>query len=308
MAEFRAAAASTVAAAALEALGSVPAQILAKARGWSQRIRLVLDRFQPHAVITASGASVDARLLELAARRRGIRSLHLQHGLYEADPLTAHLQATHVCLWGEHHRRQLAAHPPRGELVVTGSPHHDELLARLAEVPQDDPPHIVYYTPRAGGRCLSREGYAEHLRAFRDAAASLPRWRFTAKLHPADDEPFARACLERWGPPANLRVTRTEDPYPLLRRAAVAVVYSSTVGFEAILLRRRLVILDLTNLPDWLPLAQMGLAVKITEAAALVPALRREVEQREQAPDPGGELWRADGRATERILELIEEA
>ena len=138
---------------------------LAYAESSRRRLQKAFELFCPHVVVNTTGSSIEARNAELLAQRLGVTSIHVQHGLYEPDPIRANSQSDIVCCWGQLHCDLLERTPSRSRTIVTGSPKHDQLWQSLAHMQKQEKPLIVYFSSRADGRVLSTAGYETHLRA-----------------------------------------------------------------------------------------------------------------------------------------------
>ena len=278
---------------------------IAYAESSRRRLTQAFELFRPHIVVNTTGSSIEARNAELLAQKFGVTSIHVQHGLYEPDPIRANSQSDFVCCWGQLHRNLLERTPSRSRTVVTGSPKHDELFEGLAHIPKQDKPLIVYFSSRADGRVLSTAGYETHMRAIASVVRARPDWEFFVKLHQSDNYPFDGPAIAEIRSLTNARVSKTENAYELLKRASVSITYASTVALEAMGFGTRLVFLNLTGLPDWLPVDEFHLARVVRRAEELQSVLEYEVEQRHEI-QPGREAaLLIDGKACRRIEDLI---
>ena len=270
-----------------------------------RRLHNAFELFRPHVVVNTTGSSIEARNAELLAQRFGAISIHVQHGLYEPDPIRANSQSDFVCCWGQLHRDLLERTPSRSRTIVTGSPKHDQLCQGLAHIRKQDKPLIVYFSSRADGRVLSTAGYEAHLRAIASTARALPNWEFVVKLHQSDSYPSDGPALSEIQCLKNARVSKTENTYELLKRASVAITYASTVALEAMGFGTRLVFLNLTGLPDWLPVDEFQLARVVRRAEELQSVLEHEVEQRFEAQTGRESALLIAGQACRRIEDLM---
>ena len=283
--------------------------VIAQTKFWALRLREILRRFAPHAVFTSTPASIDARAAQLLARKERVLSVDVQHGIYPATPVRRHQgHADLLCMWGPYHRNSNSRYLPGKKLFSVGSPKHDELLRRYHHVKQQDAPLIVYFGSRAGGTCQSQEGYKAHLRAIHKTAEEAPQWQFVVKAHPADSPDAVARSLADLRQLPNLRVTQSDDSYRLLQASTAAVVFSSTLAYEAALFRRRVVLLNPQSVETALPLPYEACEFQVSTAEELMKALLTIVNERDE-PYPDGfrsRYWAADGHSVERILTLVE--
>lgn len=279
---------------------------LAEVKLTAIRLDQVFRRFRPDAFFVSSGAHMPARIGELLCRRSDCVSVHLQHGIYKGDKESRNLLSDVICLWGEFHRRRMELNPCPAELLVTGSPKHDELLRKYAALPQSNRPLVAFYSTRSGSWVIGTSDFERHLAAVRTAAATLPDVDFVIKLHPGETRGVVERLNAEANLPSNLRVTHTDDAYELLQRCHAAVTVSSTIGYEALLFRRPLLILNLTGRECQLPLPTECTAAYVTQADDLASAIRRTLSAPRESVAAADDFWRNDGRAAERISAMLD--
>ena len=270
-----------------------------------RRLQKAFELFRPHVVVNTTGSSIEARNAELTAQRLGATSIHIQHGLYEPDPIRANSQSDFVCCWGQLHANLLARTPSRSRMIVTGSPKHDQLWKSLTHIGKQEKPLIGYFSSRADGRVLSTAGYETHLRAIGAVARARPEWEFAVKLHQSDNYPVDGPALAEIKGLKNARVSKTENTYELLKQASVAITYASTVALEAMGFGTRLVFLNLTGLPDWLPVDEFQLANVVRRAEDLESVIEHEVDRRHAVQTGRDAALLIDGQACRRIEDLM---
>lgn len=270
------------------------------------RLERVFHRFRPEMFFVSSGAHMPARVGELLCRDHDCVSVHVQHGVYKGDKENRNQLADVICLWGEFHRRCMENNPCPAELLITGSPKHDELRRKYAALPQNMRPLVVFYSTRSGSWVIGTHDFERHLAAVYSAARTLPDVDFVVKLHPGETQATVERLTADASRPSNLRVTQTDDAYELLQRCHAAMTVSSTVGYEALLFRRPLVILNLTGQACQLPLPTTCLAAYVTQADDLAAAIRRTLQSPAEAVAAADDFWLNDGRALERILTWVD--
>lgn len=278
------------------------AEYLSEVKLTAIRLEQVFHRFRPEQFFVSSGAHMPARVGELLCRDHDCLSVHIQHGVYKGDKESRDLLADVICLWGEFHRRRMELNPCPSELLITGSPKHDELRQKYAALSQSQRPLVVFYSTRSGSWVIGVRDFERHLAAVYAAAKALPDVEFVVKLHPGE----TRATVERLSTnssrPPNVRVTQADDAYELLQRCHAAMTVSSTVGYEALLFRRPLLILNLTGQECQLPMPRECMADYVTQAEDLASAVRRVLASPTSSVAAADDFWLNDGNALERIL------
>jgi len=162
--------------------------------GLFSAVEQLLDRVRPAVVVNASNNLVASATLVIAARRRGITSLLLQHGMPQVfyTPLLNDVMLT----WGA---RSTAALVRLGvapeKLRVTGSPRHDAFLsvdgnaARQALLRAHGLPHRLTLVFFSNGNDPQRNGIGPVTAAewLERAAELVPDVNVVARLHPNED-------------------------------------------------------------------------------------------------------------------------
>lgn len=283
------------------------AGLLSEVKLTALRLKCAFERFRPNVFFVSSGAHSPARMGELLCREHRCVGLHLQHGLYKGDKETRNLLSETICLWGDFHRRQMERNPCRGKLLVVGSPKHDLLRCKYATMPQSARPLVAFYSSRKASWIIGSEDFERHLQAVCTAARLMPAVEFVIKLHPSEQRDVVERLTADSTRPANVRIAHADDAYELLQRCHVAATVSSTIGYEALLFQRPLLILNLTGRPDELPLSESCSAVRVTRSEDLAPAFKRLLATTYEANDDDDDFWLNDGRSLDRILDWAHE-
>ncbi|MFQ6111712.1 MAG: UDP-N-acetylglucosamine 2-epimerase [Nitrospinota bacterium] len=242
-----------------------------------------------------------------AFRRRALPSLVLQHGLLFEPELYLPFEADLMAVWSSWYKKRLMALGAEGgRLRVTGSPKFDALAggSRGAEkntITLATNTHWARYTEEQN-RALFRSLYP----ALEELGEHL-----TIKLHPEEvrqGRNYYMEGLEDFSFPRE--VIRGPVHWPeLLSRSKVLLHTCSTVALEAIIAGVPVITIDFT---EKLSLFDGGdAALTVREGEELLPALRQallnpEEALRRQAPLVAKHNYLNDGRAAERVVDLLE--
>jgi CDP-glycerol glycerophosphotransferase (TagB/SpsB family) len=259
------------------------------------------------------------------ARLLGIPSLVLDHGL------TADIQqprgfldlfADKMANWGDGNRELLLRHglaPDR--LVVTGAPKFDASLqaargsrARLCQELGIDPqqrlvvyaahPDVLWYTSRDWHQW-------ELVSLLGQALAEIPNCQLVLRPHPSDKT----LCQEHL--PGDLKseavIARDANLYNLLIHCDLLITETSTVGLEAMLFDKPVMILNLRGRPDLVPYVERGAALGVYDLPDLAQAIQAALDEEAVRERLGVArkaftsyyLDRLDGRSSERVVGLI---
>jgi hypothetical protein len=300
-----------------------------------RRQRRVLERWRPRLAITY-GHEVLGLSLKAAADDVGIPTLFMPHGVMPPYPWQYYFFATATAVYGQPcidvNRRGPWGARVRGA-VPTGAPHYDELFGRLRATggqrvsfpdltPPPSRPYLVLFFATWG---LSLISHAQQLHSLRMIAEGLPDDCFLmCKLHPSREEREAAQAILSETLPAEAFAVIGEKQHTtpeLLSACHVAVSVARSMSLvDTIIAGRPAVGIVLPDLhPDSLDAnhpakefrANGRLAHSAAELRAHLVALTRDEGARQEVlknREAYVSLFLgADGRATERVVALIEQ-
>lgn len=239
---------------------------------WSARAMdeagAAFDQLQPHTAVTYAEAGGVGRAMVLEARRRGIKSIGLQHGfiyrhwlnyLHEPDEFEVRGDdkgcpvPDHTLLfdgYAESHLRT-AGHFPADRLLVTGSPRLDALASKIRAVT----PEIRTTTRNAVGArrpeqklvlLAAKFSEIQHdLPALVAAVRAEPDIHLTIKAHPSESADVYTPLVEGI---YNITVAAADADLATLLAASDAIVTkNSTVAIDGLVLGIPAVVIGLPN-------------------------------------------------------------
>jgi Capsule polysaccharide biosynthesis protein len=301
---------------------------------WSARAMdeaaAAIDTLGPDVVVTYAEAGGWGRAIVLEARRRGVRSVGLQHGFiyrhwlnYQHDPdemapvgddrgfpapdCTALFDGYAAAFL------ESAGHIPASRLAVTGNPGLDRLTTRIGQVTDEerreirasldagDRPIVVLATKFSEARA--------HLPGLAQAVKARPEMHLVVKTHPAETPGLYTAPFD--GVP-NVHVTSaTTDLARVLAVAAGIVTVNSTVAIDALSLQIPALVIGLpNNLSPFVSAAVMLGATSSVEIGERLEALLYDEEARGRLAERASRFVRehgmtSDGRAADRTATVI---
>jgi hypothetical protein len=233
----------------------------------------------------------------LVARRLGIPSVVLQHGVpAEFFPL----KADRMFFWGAYgvdfYKKQGV---DEARLAVTGHPTAEVPTPASTgralgprgskpDVPDRDHRHLVTYVgqPYTGLNPIHPpHGPSCHRFCFAEEARRHPADLFLIRPHTLEDPSAIRAWADALELP-NLRVYRSQGLADLLRRSRVIVLHNSTVGLEALLLGKRILMVNFTGMPDAVPYGDSPNCAAAYSPEAFSELLDRELDRPTPFIDP----------------------
>ncbi len=245
----------------------------------------LLDR-SVRAVVVASDVHPVGKAIVHLANARGIPTIVVQHGLYgnDGEALTLGflpLSAATVCVWGEGSAQILERHGVARERIrLTGQPRFDQIVAlreqdwhhRICD--QLELAHSCRFLTFASQNIFRRdEQRLAILQSFGRLCEDIPESVVVVKLHPAEnlrlwEQSAAKLELPR------VRIVKQIDLHRLLAASDVVMTVFSTVGLEALLLGKPLVVLTDLERSYEMEYLQAGAAIP-AESEHLTDAVRR---------------------------------
>ncbi len=294
-----------------------------------------LRALRPDLVVLINEEGRFERGIVVAARLLDIPVLAIQHGvIHPSHPGYIHSSRdisdagsvrapfcpipNQTAVFGPYHKElltKISAYPIES-VVVTGQPRYD-VLARTdtwrdrAEVLRglhlDPAKRTVLWATQTHG--LPAGENLRNVEAVYEALAGIEDTQLVLKLHPNEDQ---RATLYRqYKSSSSTIVGREGDTLALLHACDVLITRNSTVAMEAVALDRPVLILNLSGEPDLVEYVREGVAVGVYRRQDLQGALIRLLEEdsslakhRERFIERY--LYRMDGKATERVVGLID--
>jgi hypothetical protein len=232
--------------------------------------RTLLADWKPSCVISTSDYWPFEFQLFCEAKRMGIPTAIIQHG--ELTSVTYWpAYADTLLIWGMGFQQKLQSlGAPANRLRICGMPAADALFNRFQnqspKAANSAAPVCLVFS-HTHDRSEEPATFAAYARFLQEVISLLPRVQWRIRLHPAEDDSFYREL----GLAGHSRVQiqpRNISLDDAVAEADVVCTIRSTAGLQAMMMRRPLIVLDLTPGDEcsvWWPLHGGGLAVKNPE-------------------------------------------
>lgn len=271
------------------------------------------------------------RTVAMVSGKLGIPTIYAPQGILLHYPGITDLVITDkVAAWGpalEERYSASAAGPNGDRLIVTGNFKLDALPAQLTVDQQTELRKRLGLHPEKTVVTVATQpsAYRFTLSAFHttDHASILLKYALLAtqkraeiqlavKIRPGDDEALIRELMERFGPEDGVILTST-PLYDLLRISDIVVVKNSTVGLEAMVLGRPVIVVNSPGVPDFFPYVQEGAALKATnpqELGQCIDAILRDKHTLRKLSENAARFVQhhagpSDGRSFDRLATLV---
>lgn len=292
----------------------------------------LLEHEQPDVVLyPCEGGDLAYVFFKLCADRN-IPSVGLQHGTMNYSPLAVHLpeemctgraaclpRPTKLLLYGAYYRDflQRSSYPLK-DMTVVGNLRYDQFIRAHAltkkamaakyNLPADKPvvlfatqilPYLREMEP------LSRAIFA----AVKELGLPL-----IVKQHPGEQsDAMYRALAKEYG--LDPLIVKDASTLELLTLCDAVVGFESTLDYEAMILDKPVVVVNLGGRRDWLPFVEEGAAIGAYKAEDVLPALKQALFDKDTRAKLSAcmrelveaHCYKVDGKSAERAVAAIKE-
>lgn len=245
----------------------------------------------------------------LLAKNKGIPVVEIQHGMYTPATPRATPLCDRICVWGDYAKEVLkSAGATDDQIIVTGSPKYDLLLEKIKEYSHRG-------MLRRQKRLLLVTGgpYEDiYLRVIRELGSFLKTRDdilLVVKPHPAESGELYKSIAREFHPRVTVEKP-TEDIQNLLLKADVLITISSTVGIDAAIANKPIILLKTTNIGE-IPYQHISMEVqRAEEIASVVKNLADRNDRQDEVLEAREKFvyehaYIQDGQASKRVADLI---
>jgi hypothetical protein len=276
---------------------------------------------KPDVIIVLTDGPLPCKITVLVGKLANIPSLLLLHvGMIGRNYECPSFLVDKIAVTGEFAKDILIkCGVDENRLVITGRPAYDALVHAEKQFDKDviygklglDPTKkiIVYTTenlPPRESRAMTH--------AICKAVKQFSDLQFVIKVHPSELtlSIYERAIKEIG---VNALITRDANIYEVLYICDIVITAFSATALDAMILDKPVITINFTGLEDPLPFAESGAAIGVYEESDLVPAIKiglyddhaRKKLREARKKFVFEQSYKQDGKATERVVELIEQ-
>ncbi|HOI12520.1 MAG TPA: UDP-N-acetylglucosamine 2-epimerase [Methanoculleus sp.] len=317
-----------------------PEYVFAEFAKFISMAEVMLENIRPAVIVIEDEYSVFERALIVAAKKKNIPCVAIQHGvihelhkgyIYQAGEISPDLSvrapfvptADVTAVYGQYHKDLLtqAGGYPENAVDVTGQPRYDRMIAlapqsvrsELIERWHLDPSKkIVLWTTQC--HSISDSENEMNFQAVFESISSIGNVQLIIKQHPGEPERYdtmIREHLKRYSIDAHI-VAKDADTLGLLTVCDLVLLLNSTTGLEAVALQKPLIVVNLGDQPDIVNYVQEGVACGVYKPEDLKPTIEQLLRDdsclaRNREEFIRKYLYRIDGKAAKRVVALIEE-
>ncbi len=316
-----------------------PEYVFAEFTKFISMAEVMLESIRPVVIVIENEYSVFERALVVAAKKKNIPCIAIQHGIihelhkgymYQAGEISLDLSTrapfvptTDVtAVYGQYHKDLLTkvSSYPEDSVVVTGQPRYDRMTSldrestrsKLIEGWNLDPSKkVVLWTTQCHGISDSENKLNFH--AVFESMSLVEDVQLIIKQHPGEPKRYdtmIREHLKGYSIDAHI-VAKDADTLGLLVVSDLVLLLNSTTGIEAVALQKPLIVMNLGGQPDVVNYVQEGVACGVYRAEDLRSVIEQLLHDdtclaRNREEFIRKYLYRVDGKATERVVALIE--
>jgi len=262
---------------------------LREAAGFATAYDLLVRSVRPSAIISVSELYPGVEPVVEVGRRRGVPTIHVQHGNIPEFDRMSDFRFDAFCVFGEVYKETLERlGTARGRLRVVGSPFSERSLPVENEKELSDGsgrPHHLETRPFTilfvAGYVSTRTSHAilyESLVPALEYAQLHPDVRLIVRLHPAVGRggpiPGYDIALDELAGP-NVEIPESSDVYELVRDADCVVTLGSTVAIESARFRKPVILMCPLGVEPFLPLVAEGTAFAARDSADFADCVTR---------------------------------
>lgn len=230
-----------------------------------KQIEAELAMIRPHAILVYADNHNPVQEYVLVARREGIPSIMLQHGLDCERYYLNEAYASAIAVWGETRlqRYQQNSSWQPNLIQVTGNPEFDRL--HLPERIDMDGDYWLWLTrPHTPSKCYlpSRHCYegVDILKALLVALKNSPSSRLKIKPHPCDYKDLYQELVDSYKLGDRVELTNA-SVQSLMPRASIVISEDSTTGLEAMFFGKVIIHAHFADSPPVMPFVNYGAAL-----------------------------------------------
>lgn len=262
----------------LSCLGTTGREVIAQAAQYAEDATGMVEALRPVAIVSTTYSSSFGRATAMAAARRGVISILLQHGTFrENAQFYYNIQQEYALVWGALDKRMLAKAGWLPERVrVIGAPSQDYHVLKAKEAATSlagrSRIHLLFLPSRTNGQVVSRAVAERTFRSIARTVLAQENLELVVKLHPADHTGVAERLI---GGLPRITIAKEGNSLDYLAQCDIAIITASTTGLEACALGKPLIIYNMTGMPDIVDFESSGAALKATSESEFVEALKR---------------------------------
>jgi len=279
-------------------------------------INNMLSIEQPKLLVVMNEINTIGNIAVFVAKQRRIKTLCIQHGVIGDILGFTPVSVDKITVWGNSSRRALIKKTvPKEKIIITGASKFDnigkfneEITKNIArEIGLDLSKKYVLFTTQ---NIPLIEETVKHLCI---AVKSISGLQLVIKTHPAEYSiKNYQQIIKKSGVKG---IVTSKYLYYLIEGCSAMITVASTTGLEALIMEKPLITLNFFGKTDPMPYAESGSAIGVYKSEGIAPAIKSILEDQNVRKELSkkaklfvyDQCYEMDGKASERILNLIKE-
>ena len=303
-----------------------------------EMLKRIIDLQKPKLLVITCEYSHLGRAAVMVGKLKSIPTLALQHGVIhpthvgyfhtkdeisnKVDPKYCPLPDK-TAVFGPYHKHLLTkiSAYPKNNVAVTGSSRYDILYyvnkiyskEKFFRKYKINPNHkIILWTTQCHG--LNQEENIKNFIAVFKTMQNLDNVILIIKQHPGEKKvhtKMIKAYIKKYKLKNVILVPKNSDTYEQIFVCDLMITKDSTTGMEAVALNKPVIVLNLSGEPDRVEYVKEGIALGVYKEEDLKPTIEKllkndSVLRKNRKKFIRKYLYKIDGKATERVVNLIE--
>ena len=294
----------------------------------------MIEKEKPDLILIVNEYGNFERTLAVAGKLKEVSTLAVQHGvitlthseyIFNKEEKGKVILPDITCVFGKYYYDLLtknSIYEPE-QVVITGQPRYDVFYyvdklyskEKFLKRYNVNPKHkIVLWTTQCHG--ISEEENKKNFKAVFKTMQNLKNATLIIKQHPGEGGKYTKMIkdyLNKYNLEMNAVITpKNSDTYEQLFVCDLMITRHSTTAMEAVALNKPVIILNLSGEPDPVEYVKEGVALGVYKEEDLKPAIEKLLKDDSELAKNREKyiekyLYKIDGKATERVVNLIEE-
>jgi len=277
---------------------------------------------KPRIIVVMNDVTTLGKVAVSVAKKRGVKTLCIQHGAMSNNPISfIPVSADKIAVWGENSKKALVSRgTPKNKIIITGATHFDNINKSEKEMTKDianeigidlSKKYILITTqtfPKNSTRKFPNMGKA--VRSVCDAVKLIPELQIVIKTHPAEYSiKKYKDIIKKSG--VNGFLTK-KHLYPLIKGCSALITISSGTGFEAFIMGKPLIIINLDNYSR-IPYSGSNAVIEVKKAENLRNVIQSVIEKEDLRKKLAKNAekflyktcYKTDKKTSDRVISLI---
>lgn len=282
---------------------------------YGEMVTEIIRLEKPDIVVTIDDRSPFGKTVNVISKSLGVPTLIVQHGMVNDHPIHGPICSDKIAVFGQACKDSLVKRETnQDDVVVTGQPRLDVLINKKFDrnwicdkLNIDKKKGLIFFASTD----LSEDEKEMIIRGLCNGMKEFPDKQLIIKPHPSDN---SERFMDLLGKLNSGAIVVTKDLYELLSACDILLTTWSTVGLEAMILDKPIIIINLMNRPDQISYVESGAAIEVKRMDGIAQAIKmvlydpKTIERLKINREKyiRYHVNNSDGKASERVAQLIQ--